>query len=156
MRCPSLVALAICPTLAAADVASDFQTAQWQWHETAPKSYSFMFQWTGAVVIAPRCAGALVKVVVKKGVPQTPFVAKGTARCAVGTSGSQAIGFTVPSNAEGLFSEMSRYILSPPVRAKVTARFDPATGMPLEYYVEKLDFQDNDEGFRISQLRLVK
>jgi len=57
---------------------------------------------------------------------------------------------------EAAFNEMRRYIEAPPVRAKVTVKFDDQTGAPLEYYVEKLDFPDNDEGFTIANVRFSK
>ena len=106
--------------------------------------------------MAPACADATILVRVKNGEPAEPIVTKGSRRCPVGTRGSDAIGFEVPSTVDDAFAEMARYIESPPVRAEVTAKFDGVTGVPRIYYVRKLDIDDNDEGFEIVNFRVAK
>jgi len=156
LRTATLIAATLLSFEADADDVSDFHAAQEKWNSLGAQSYSFIFHWQGAVVVAPRCAGARIRVRVKDGVPSAPVVVKGTRQCPKGTTGARAIGLWVPRHIEDAFAEMRRYIESPPVRAKITAHYDEQTGAPLEYYVEKLDIPDNDEGFRISELRLRK
>lgn len=40
--------------------------------------------------------------------------------------------------------------------ARIVATYDPALGIPLTYYAEKLEIWDNDEGFRISSFEVLK
>ena len=156
MRLLCVLQALLVTSVASATGLDEFSSAQNKWRAVQATSYSFIFEWSGGVVIAPACADAKILVRVRHGVSSVPRVIRGSRRCPAGTSGERAIGFSVPSTIEAAFSEMSRYIETPPVRAKVTARYDEATGAPLEYYVEKLEIYDNDEGFRISGLRLQR
>ncbi len=156
MRTATLLGAILFALAAGADEASDLRAAQDKWKSLGAQSYSYIFQWRGAVIVAPPCAGAKIRIQVKAGTSTAPVVVKGTSKCPAGTRGEKAIGFSIPLRVEDAFSEMKRYIETPPVRAKITARYDEQTGVPLEYYVEKLDISDNDEGFVISDLQLRK
>jgi hypothetical protein len=156
MRAATVLAAFLLALAAGADEVSDLRAAQDKWKSLGVQSYSYIFQWHGAVVVAPPCAGAKIRVQVKAGISAAPVVIKGTSKCPAGTKGEKAIGLSIPLRVEDAFSEMKRYIETPPVRARITARFDEQTGVPLEYYVEKLDISDNDEGFLISDLRIRK
>lgn len=139
-----------------ADTLDEFHAAKAKWGALGVKSYMFLYELGGAVLIAPACAGAKVLVRVKAGVSTEPKVISGSRRCPVGILGQSAIGFPVPRTIDAAFSEMSRYIETPPVRAEVTAHYDETTGIPLEYYVRKADTPGNDEGFKISGFKFIK
>jgi hypothetical protein len=144
------------PSLAAADPASEFEIALAKWRAADLKSYSFVYEWSGGVVIAPRCAGAKIRAVVRNGVSSPPVVARGNSKCPRGTRGEKAIGFSVPDTVDAAFAEMRRYMHEPPTPARIDATYDPALGVPLTYYVEKLEITDNDEGFRISSFKVLQ
>jgi hypothetical protein len=156
MRAAKFLAVTLLALAADADELSDFRAAQERWKSIGAQSYTYIYQWHGAVVVAPPCAGAKIRVQVETDAPTAPIVIKGTRACPTGTKGEKTIGLSVPLRIEDAFAEMRRYIETPPVRAKITVRYDEQTGVPLEYYVEKLDISDNDEGFLISDLRLRK
>lgn len=143
-------------SLASADPASEFEAARERWRSARLTSYSFIYEWAGGVVIAPRCADARIRVVVRNGVSAPPVVARGNSKCPRGTRGENAIGFAVPATIDAAFAEMRRYIREPPTPARVVATYDPTLGVPLTYYAEKLEILDNDEGFRISSFKVLK
>jgi hypothetical protein len=144
------------PSSATADPASEFEVALAKWRVAALKSYSFVYEWSGGVPIAPRCANAKIRVVVRNGVSSTPVVAQGSKRCPRGTRGEKAIGFSVPDTVDAAFAEMRRYIHEPPTPTRISATYDPALGVPLTYYAEKLEITDNDEGFRMSSFKVLQ
>jgi hypothetical protein len=47
-------------SLASADSASEFEAAREKWRSADLTSYSFIYEWGGGVVIAPRCADAKI------------------------------------------------------------------------------------------------
>jgi hypothetical protein len=155
MRIFTLTTLAALPGAVIADTAADFEAAVAKWSSADVKSYSFIYELGGGVVIAPRCADAKIRVVVRNGVSFPPVVAQGSSKCARGTRG-EAIGFKVPATVEAAFAEMRRYIYEPPTPARIKATYEPVFGIPLTYYAEKLEIADNDEGFRISSFKVLK
>ena len=156
MRIFVLTILAALPELVIADPAADFEAAVAKWRSADVKSYSFIYELSGAVVIAPRCADAKIRVVVRDGVSSSPVVARGSRKCPRGTRGDKAIGFSVPATVDAAFAEMRRYIYKPPTPARIEATYDSAFGVPMTYYAEKLEIADNDEGFRISSFEVLK
>jgi hypothetical protein len=144
------------PSLAVADAASELETAHAKWRSADLKSYSFIYELSGSVVVAPRCADAKIQVVVRNGVSSPPVVAVGNRRCPRGTRGAEEIGFSVPATIDAAFAEMRIYIREPPTPARIDAEYDPTLGFPLTYYAEKLEISDNDEGFRISSFKVLK
>lgn len=156
MRSFPLAILVALPTLAIADPVADFEAAVAKWRSADVKSYSFIYELGGAVVIAPRCADTRIRVVVRDGNSSSPVVARGNSVCPRGTRGEKAIGFSVPATVEAAFAEMRRYIYDPPTPARIEATYDSAFGIPLTYYAEKLEVVDNDEGFQISSFKVLK
>jgi hypothetical protein len=144
------------PALAAGDSASEFDAALAKWRRANLKSYSFLYELRGAVVIAPKCADAKIRVVVRNGVSSPPVVIRGNSRCPSGTRGEKRIGFSVPATIDAAFARMHTYIHEPPTPARIEATYDPQLGHPMEYYVHKLEIEDNDEGFRISGFEALK
>jgi len=154
-----LVAIAITLALgqaAAADYKSDYDAALAKWEAAGVRSYAFTYQWHGAVVIAPACADAIIRVRVKNGAAGDPTVVRGNSRCPRGTRGARAIGLPVPATIDDAFREMRRYIVSPPTAVRITAEYDETYGIPKTYFVEKLEIEDNDEGFRITSFEVAK
>ena len=140
----------------AADPRSDYESAVAKWRSAGLQNYTFTYQWHGAVVIAPACANATIRVRVKDGVGDTPTVVRGSSRCPRGTKGAKAIGFSVPATIDEAFQEMNRYIANPPVPVRITTTYDDTYGLPTSYFVEKLEFEDNDEGFKITSFEVAK
>jgi hypothetical protein len=68
----------------------------------------------------------------------------------------KAIGFSIPATIDEAFQEMSRYIADPPVPVRITTTYDDTYGIPTSYLVEKLEFEDNDEGFKITSFEVSK
>jgi hypothetical protein len=151
----TLAIVAALPGAVIADTAADFEAAMAKWSSADVKSYSFIYELSGGVVIAPRCADAKIRVVVRNGVSSPPVVAQGSSKCPRGTRGD-AIGFSVPATIEAVFAEMHRYVYEPPTPARIEATYEPVLGIPLTYYVEKLEIADNDEGFQISSFKVLK
>ena len=139
-----------------ADQLSEHQSALAKWKAANIHSYTFTYQWHGAVVIAPACADAVVEVKVRDGVGGPPTVVRGHARCPRGTRGVNAIGFPVPSTIDVAFQEMFRYVADPPTPVRITASYDHRFGVPTSYFVEKLELEDNDEGFKILDFKVAK
>lgn len=152
----SLVLCTAFHSLASADSASEFEAAREKWRYADLTSYSFIYEWGRGVVIAPRCADAKIRVVVRNGASAPPVVARGNSKCPRGTRGENAIGFAVPATIDAAFAEMRRYIHEPPTPVRIVATYDPTSGVPLTYYAEKLEISDNDEGFRISSFKILK
>lgn len=142
--------------VAAASPASEFDAALAKWRSADLKNYSFIYELRDGVVIAPKCAGAKIRVVVRNGVSSPPVVVKGSRKCPRGKRGEKAIGFSVPATIDAAFTEMRRYIHDPPTPARIDATYDPELGIPLSYSVQKIEIEDNDEGFRISDFRMLK
>lgn len=138
-----------------ADQATDLAAAFAKWRAAGVRSYSFTYQWAGAVVIAPKCAGARIRVVVREGVGQTTMVVRGTGKCPRGLRGATANDLNVPATIEVAFENVRRHVLVPPTRSRVTATYDSALGFPTTYYAEKLEIPDNDEGFRIGDFKVL-
>lgn len=154
MRSVVLV-LAFCAGFASgalADPAADFEAARQKWRAAGIKSYSFLYELDGAVVVAPRCSDAKIRVIVRDGVSTTPVVARAGSKCPRGARG-EAIGLRVPAKVEELFAEIRRYLYEPPVEATVRATYDPTWGVPLTYSVTKRTIADNDEGFVVSEFK---
>ena len=107
-------------------------------------------------MIAPRCADAKIRVVVRNGISSPPVIERGNSKCPRGTRGEKSIGFSVPSTIDAAFSEMRRYIHNPPTPAQIDATYDPELGIPLTYSARKTEIEDNDEGFRISGFKVLK
>ncbi len=141
---------------AAADPRSDFESAMAKWRSAGLQNYTFTYRWHGAVVIAPACADATIRVRVKDGVGGTPTVVRGSSRCPRGIKGTDAIGFSVPSTIDQAFQEMNRYIANPPVQVRITTTYDDTYGVPTSYFVEKLELEDNDEGFKITSFEVAR
>ena len=80
---------------ALADPAADFEAALQKWHASGIKSYSFLYELGGAVVVAPRCGDAKIRVIVRDGVSTTPVVARAGSKCPRGARG-EAIGRPAP------------------------------------------------------------
>jgi hypothetical protein len=120
------------------------------------QNYTFTYQWHGAVVIAPACADATIRVRVRNGVGGKPTVVRGNSKCPRGTTGVKSIGFAIPGTIDVAFQEISRYIANPPVPVRVTTTYDDTHGIPTSYFVEKLEFEDNDEGFKITSFEVAK
>jgi Family of unknown function (DUF6174) len=150
----SLAAAAHLSIPAFADPVFDFEEALEQWRTAGMQNYSFVYEWRGGVVIAPKCADAKIRVVVKNGVGQRPVVVRGSRECPRGTRGDEAIGFSVPDTIDLAFEEIRRYIYDPPTPAHVAVAYDDRWGIPVSYYVEKLEIEDNDEGFAISDFKV--
>jgi hypothetical protein len=151
---PLVACSVLLSTSAHADTVADFERALEKWRSARVQSYSFIYEWRGAVVIAPDCAGTKIRVVVKNGIGDKPVVTQGNARCPRGTRGKKAIGFDVPATIDEAFDAIRRYIYQPPAPARIVVTYDPTWAVPLTYYVEKLEFEDNDEGFEISGFRV--
>ena len=141
---------------AIADQKSEYESAVAKWTAASIRSYTFTYRWHGAVVIAPACADAAIEVRVRDGVGGPPTVVRGNPRCPRGTRGEKAIGFPVPSTIDEAFREMLRYIADPPTPVRITASYDQRFGVPTSYFVEKLGFEDNDEGFKILDFEVAK
>jgi hypothetical protein len=141
---------------AVADQRSDYESAMAKWRGAGLRNYTFTYQWHGAVVIAPACADATIKVRVKDGVGGTPTVVRGSSRCPRGIKGAKSIGFSIPATIDEAFQGMSRYIANPPVPVRITTTYDDTYGVPTFYFVEKLEFEDNDEGFKITSFEVAK
>jgi hypothetical protein len=158
MRYPSTVAIVALSLgqSAAADQKGDYEAALTTWKAAAVHSYTFTYQWDGAVVIAPACADATIRVRVKNGVASDPTVVRGNSRCPRGTRGTKSIGFQVPATIDEAFREMLRYVDNPPTPVRITASYDETYGLPTSYFVEKLEFEDNDEGFKITSFKVSK
>ena len=150
-----VIALSFGPP-AAADQKSEYESAMARWTTAAIHSYTFTYQWQGAVVIAPVCADATIKVRVRNGIGEMPTVVRGSSRCPRGTRGVESIGFRVPATIEEAFQEMRRYIADPPTPVRITTTYDHGYGIPTSYFVEKLDFYDDDEGFKITSFTVAK
>jgi hypothetical protein len=127
-----------------------------KWRSADLRNYTFTYQWHGAVVMAPACADATIKVRVRNGVGEAPIVVRGTTGCPRGTKGVKSIGFPVPATIDKAFTEMSRYISNPPTPVRITTTYDATYGIPTSYFVEKLEFEDNDEGFKITSFEVAK
>jgi hypothetical protein len=138
----------------AADQRSDYESAKAKWRSAGLQNYTFTYRWHGAVVIVPACADATIRVRVRGGVGGTPAVVRGSSRCPRGTKGAKSIGFSIPSTIDEAFQEMSRYIANPPVPVRITTTYDDTYGVPTSYFVEKLEFEDNDEGFKITSFKV--
>ena len=141
---------------AAADQKVDYDAALAKWQATGVRNYTFTYQWHGAVIIAPACADATIKVRVKNGAAGEPIVVRGNSRCPRGTRGVKAIGFPVPATIDDAFREIRRYIENPPTAVRITAEYDQTYGIPKTYFVEKLEIEDNDEGFRITSFEVAR
>ena len=141
---------------AGADQKSEYENALTKWHAAGVRNYTFTYHWNGAVVIAPACADASIRVRVRNGVGAQPTVVRGNSRCPPGTRGVKSIGFAVPGTIDEAFQEMLRYIADPPTPVRITASYDETYGVPTSYYAEKLEFYDNDEGFRITNFTVTK
>lgn len=154
-----LVAITFALTLglpATADQRSDYESALAKWRSTGLQNYTFTYQWHGAVAIAPACADATIRVRVRNGVGDTPTVVRGSSRCPPGTKGVKSIGFAVPATIDEAFIEMNRYISNPPTPVRITTTYDGTYGVPTSYFVEKLEFDDSDEGFKITSFEVAK
>jgi len=112
-------------------------------------SYSFAWRDSGGVPFAPPCVGATIRVRVMTGKRVSPVVEHGTARCPRGLRGERAIGLDVPTSIESAFAQMKRLIDAGPDAVKISAVYDPDLGIPLKFSAEKLQMEDNDEGFEI-------
>jgi hypothetical protein len=51
---------------------------------------------------------------------------------------------------------MRRYLVEPPTPVRITATYDERNGVPTKYFVEKIEFEDNDEGFEITSFEVTK
>jgi hypothetical protein len=149
LRIVLLVLAAVCaPGLSAADQRSDFESAFTKWRSANIRNYTFVYVAGGAVLVAPKCGDAQIRVRVRNGISAPPVVVKGARHCPAGTRG-RSIDFDVPATIEDAFGEIRRYLYDPPTPVRITVSYDPTYGVPLNYYAEKLKFQDNDEGFKI-------
>lgn len=142
--------------LAVASPAADFDAAVAKWRAAGVRNYTFTYKWEGGVIFAPKCADALIRVRVRNRVSASPVVVRGNRRCPKGIRGAKTIGFGVPATIDDAFEEMRRYIFEPPTKVRVTASYDAAYGIPLSYYVEKLELTDNDEGFKIGDFEVAR
>ena len=122
-----------------------------KWRSAGIKSYSFLYQWRGAVVTAPRCADAKIRVIVRNGESSTPVVARAGSKCPRGMRGEEAIGLDVPTTIDEAFARIRASASEPPESTRVEARYDPVSGVPLQFLAESLRMLDNDEGFVISE-----
>jgi hypothetical protein len=145
-----LIAIACIPAVTAADQREDFESALAKWQATRINRYTFVYEEGGAVVVAPKCGGMPIRVRVRDGVSTPPVVVKGDYRCPAGTRGRR-LDVTVPKTVDDAFASIRRYIFDPPTRVRVTVAYDANLGVPISYYVEKLDFYDNDEGIKITK-----
>jgi Family of unknown function (DUF6174) len=146
--------LASCVVIASASAspATDFENASQKWRAAGVRSYSFLYEWGGGVVIAPKCSGAKIRVTVRDGVSQTPVVVHGYDKCARGTRG-KAIGIDVPPTVEALFAEIGDSLAKGQEKVAVSATYDPTWGIPLKYYAANKMLSDNDSGFVISDFK---
>lgn len=151
-----LMFLPTLPIMALADPISEFDAALTKWQSAKINSYSFVYEYDGGVFIAPKCAGTRIKVVVRNGVSSRPFVVQGHGECPRGTRGEKSIALSVPESIDAAFAEMRRYIHNPPTPAEIYATYDPQFGIPLTYRTLKIQIPDNDEGFRISDFKVLK
>ena len=154
-----LIAAAIALSLgppAVADQNSAHEAALAKWKAAGIHNYTFTYQWNGAVIIAPACADATIRVRVRDGVGDSPTVVRGNARCPRGIRGMKSIGFRVPATIDEAFLEMVRYVSDPQIPVRVTVSYDETYGFPRSYFVEKLEFADNDEGFKITSFKAAK
>jgi len=155
----SLVAIAVALSLghtAAADQVSEYKAALAKWQAAGIHDYTFTYQWNGAVVIAPACADATIQVQVKDGIGGAPTVVRGNSRCPRGTRGVKSIGFPVPATIDEAFREMFRFVADPPTPVRIEVSYDDTYGHPRAYFVEKLEVDDNDEGFKITSFEVTK
>lgn len=70
----ALVAI-ITPRFSFADPKDDFDAALARWRNANIKSYTFVYELGGAVLISPKCGDANIRVRVKNGVGSQPIVA---------------------------------------------------------------------------------
>jgi hypothetical protein len=150
-----LALLTVTSQLAAADQAADFGAAVARWRSLGVTNYSFHYRLGGADLIAPWCSDADIEVKVESGVGGVPVVVRGNARCPAGTRGHK-IGFKVPRTIDAAFDEIRRYLYNPPTPVEITVTYDAKYGVPLKYYVTKLEISDSDEGFEISGFRVKR
>jgi hypothetical protein len=155
----AILILASCAAFASsafADPASDFEAALQKWRSADVKSYSFLYEDKGAVLFAPKCADAKIRVTVRNGVSTVPVVFRsGNSKCPRWTRGKKAIGMDVPATIDEAFAQIHRYILEPPVESQVHAKYDATWGIPLTFFVTKA-LSDNDEGFAISDFKRLE
>lgn len=137
------------PASVDADPLADFEAARAKWRAAGLKNYSFIYEWAGAVVVAPDCAGARIRAVVRNGVGWVPVVISGNRRCPAGTRGEKAIGLEVPRTIDAAFEEIEAELKRAEL-TRVKATYDPELGIPLRYLAESLVMTDSDGGFRIS------
>jgi hypothetical protein len=50
---------------------------------------------------------------------------------------------------------MVRYIADPPTSVRISVSYDNTYGLPKTYYVEKLEIEDSDEGFKIPSFKVT-
>lgn len=148
--CLALAFALALPCAASADALSDFETARQKWHAAGLKNYSFVYEWAGGVLVAPRCSDAKIRLVVRNGAGSTPVVKRGNGRCRTGTRGEKAIGLDVPRTIDAAFEQIGQALQRPPETRRVLVTYDPVLGIPLKYYMENLALTDNDDGFEIS------
>jgi hypothetical protein len=131
----------------------DFESAVARWHAASITNYTFSYIDAGADMIAPKCAGAVIRVSVRDGLSGTPVVTKGTSHCPSGTRGRKAIQIDVPPTIEAVFATIRRYLYRPPTPAEITATYDSRYGVPLSYHAVKTEISDSDEGFVIRDFK---
>jgi hypothetical protein len=141
---------------AVADQKGEYDAALAKWQTADVRNYTFTYRWDGAVVVAPACADATIRVKVQNGVGGAPTVVRGNGRCPRGTRGAKSIGFPVPTTIDEAFREVLRYIADPPTPVRITVSYDESYGLPKSYFVEKIQISDNDEGFKITSFKVAK
>lgn len=132
---------------------AEFEAAQARWRAAGISNYSFGWRDRGAVLIAPRCADAVIRVRVEAGEGTRPVVETGTTNC---PRGKRDTGMNVPTSIDAAFEQMGRLVDMGADQVRIHAAYDPATGVPLAFYAEKLKTYDNDEGFEIMGFEVAK
>ena len=79
------------------------------------------------------------------------YVIRGNKRCPAGGRGPRLIDFHVPTTINDAFEAMRRSTYRQSKTERVTVSYDPKYGYPSSYYLEDLESQDSDEGFKITQ-----
>jgi hypothetical protein len=142
-------------TLAIADPRTAFEQARARWRSQGVMAYSFNYQDQDSDVVAPYCAGALIRVRVAPGKAIEPVVVKGARHCPKGTRG-RSIDVEVPKSIDALFDRMRRWLYDPPTKVDLEVTYDSSHGVPLRWRAVKPDISDSDEGFTVTDFQLSK
>lgn len=152
---PAVLIQMLLGTIALADPRSDLEAARARWQSLGATDYVFSYRDQDADVISPRCGGALIRVRVAASKTIHPVVIRGSRRCPKGTQG-RFIDVHVPESMDVLFERMRKWLDNRPTRVEIEANYDPTYGIPVRWSAVKPDLSDSDEGFTVSDFRVLR